>query len=562
MSQQALEQLIESLASEVVMSDPHDLQAAMRIMELFGRIGESASGELAGLLAPACRAAVSLAEEMIVQPPEEAVGTMELLGRTVTAFQRALEDGATAGRAGLPPELLAGMAAGEAAAVPPAEVVAADDKILAEFLSRQDSVLEDIEEQILAAEKQGFRGKPLAELKRVLHTLKGETGMLGLGEIQRVCHEAESFIEKGAAGMDTAGAVDVMLGVKDWLAQSFKALAGADEPPVPAADLLALFFAPEAEEPAQEAPAAEPELLSEKPAAAETAPAPAPPAAESLLRELKVNEGDEPLFWDFINEAQGHLDNADVQLLTVENDPEDPDALNAVFRSFHTIKGVAGFLDLKDIQALSHVAEDALDRARKGRLTMSGVAIDLIFESVDVLRKLVGSVERALASREPYLLEPTLPRLVVKLRDLLEGRPVSRDKGPVEVEPGKKLGEILVESGRLPADRLNRVLLEKDSRTMLGEALVKQHELPGKEVAEALRAQKQARTAAGAQVKVKETIKIDTERLDKLLDTIGELVIAESMVSQSEEILALVSAEAARNLNHLTRSPGWCRNWA
>ena len=56
-----------------------------------------------------------------------------------------------------------------------------------------------------------------------------------------------------------------------------------------------------------------------------------------------------------------------------------------------------------------------------------------------------------------------------------------------------------------------------------------------------------------AAVQVKETIKIDTERLDKLLDAIGELVIAESMVTQNQEILRDVSPEVARNLNHLSK---------
>ena len=67
--------------------------------------------------------------------------------------------------------------------------------------------------------------------------------------------------------------------------------------------------------------------------------------------------------WGTSNEAREHLDAVDMHLLTLETDPHHEEALNSVFRAFHTIKGVAGMLGLSAIGSLAHKAENLLDRA-------------------------------------------------------------------------------------------------------------------------------------------------------------------------------------------------------
>jgi two-component system, chemotaxis family, sensor kinase CheA len=566
MGKRDLAGIIEALAAEVVLADPEDLQSARKIIGLFREAAGVVEGELADLIVPAAEKAVGLAEEMIVLSPEEAAGPMRTLNQIVKAFQAAVKDGPKAARALLPPEIGGGQPAGRQ------EEKALDDKILADFLSSQSSFLQELEEQILNGEKTSYTGKPAAELKRMLHTLKGEAGMLGLDGIQRVCHEAETYLEQGGGSRRS----DALLAVKDWFAQSFDFLAGQGPEPGPAEEILALFQSSlpdgEAEEEPKKTtkkkkPAVEAGLPAAESAPAESGPAAAPETEEAKAvvseepveqpesaedRTLQVNEGDAQLLIDFIQEANGHLDNADVQLLTLESNPEDQESLNSVFRSFHTIKGVAGFLDLKDIKELSHVAEDVLDRSRKGHLMMSGAVMDTVFEAVDALRRLIKSVEHALSTREPLAVDQGLPRLLARLKDALQGRPIAVSSRQMDVEPNKKLGEILLESGKVKAETLNRALAESDGKSHLGEILVRTAGVPAKDVAQALRAQNQARSS-GESVQVKETVKIDTERLDKLLDAIGELVIAESMVSQSEEILANVSPDVARNLNHLSK---------
>jgi len=526
MARNELAAAVEALASTLVMADPHDLQAVKKTIELFEEIARCCQGELESTLKPAARAAVSLAEEMIVQQGEEAAASLDVLNRTVTALQTVLRDGPQAGLKLLPGELGLDMADSSS---PPKAV---DDNIFAEFLSAQESVLEEMESCILAIEKEGISGKSAGLLKRLLHTLKGEAGLLDLGDVERVCHETESFLDRPR----NENFIDRLLAVKDWLSQKFEACSGKESTPGDVNELLALLNS----KPEKAGP--------EKRTAAKSAKKKKNTKQKKQQEPVLPKEGDANLLCDFISEAQGHLDNAELQLLTIESNPEDQEALNATFRSFHTIKGVAGFLDLRSISELSHAAEDVLDRARKQTLVLSGAAIDTIFETVDTMRRMVGGLQKALASGKPVEPEPGLENLLSRLEEVLEGKAV---ESPVrQVDPDKKLGEILVEDGLVGQDAVSKALKDSGEQGKLGEKLVKKAGVPAREVAGALRAQQAARKS-NETMKIKETVKIDTERLDKLLDAIGEQVIAESMVSQDDEILSAVSARVSRNLGHL-----------
>ncbi|MCE5271751.1 chemotaxis protein CheA [bacterium] len=547
MAKQDLAKLVEALAAEVVMADPEDLQSVKRVIELLKKIDTEVKDDLARVFKPAVAKSVDLAEEMIIMEPAAAAESMKAISQAVKAFQAGLTEGPQAVAPLLPPQM---SGAKEPTGAEKLQSAIVDDKILSDFLSSQATSLQELEEQILASEKEQFSGKSSSELKRRLHTLKGEAGMLGLNDIQQVCHETESYLENGPADNKT----DNLLLVKDWLAQSFTFLSGEGQSAAPMGDILNILRGSGSA--AAETKAAPLEKAGEAPEA-EAAPAPVEEPAQPAGRMLNIPSGDESLVVDFIQEANSHLDNADVQLLTLESNPEEKESLNSVFRSFHTIKGVAGFLDLIEIKELAHVSEDLLDRARKGNILLTGTVMDAVFESVDTLRSLVRDVEGALSTGDPLQSNPSLATLIETLRDILAGRQTLPAAGrQIKAEPNKRLGEILIDSGVVQADTLNRVLAERDGKTPLGEVLVKKVGVPAMEVAHALRAQNEARKTGDPQqaaVQVKETVKIDTERLDKLLDAIGELVIAESMVTQNQELLQDASPEVARNMNHLSK---------
>ena len=96
--------------------------------------------------------------------------------------------------------------------------------------------------------------------------------------------------------------------------------------------------------------------------------------------------------------------------------------VNKIFRAFHTIKGMAGFLNLAEIQSLAHSAESLLDLARKGQLILAGVNSDVAFESIDALKKMLGGLKSALESASPVAPFEPLSRLLEKLKAAAEGR--------------------------------------------------------------------------------------------------------------------------------------------
>ena len=117
-------------------------------------------------------------------------------------------------------------------------------------------------------------------------------------------------------------------------------------------------------------------------------------ATEHLL-DLHLEENRE-LLGEFYGEAVDHLQQIEAALLALEQKPDDPEALNSIFRSFHTFKGNAGFLGLVPMQALAHEVESLLDLARNRQLTLNSVIVTEILNSRDALQALTQQVALAL----------------------------------------------------------------------------------------------------------------------------------------------------------------------
>src|SRR5690606_33747894 len=119
-------------------------------------------------------------------------------------------------------------------------------------------------------------------------------------------------------------------------------------------------------------------------------------------------------------------------------------ALDAVFRTFHTIKGVSGYIDLDDVQALAHESENLLDQSRKGQIVLEGAYLDIVFDAIDMLKKLLGLLRVALSEDAPLQSSPELPELIGAIRDLATGKagskPSSINAAATGMEPGAASG--------------------------------------------------------------------------------------------------------------------------
>lgn len=124
---------------------------------------------------------------------------------------------------------------------------------------------------------------------------------------------------------------------------------------------------------------------------------------------------DEEILQDFIVEAGEIIEKLDEQLVQIEKTPDDKDLLNAIFRSFHTVKGGAGFLDLKELVEICHAAESVFDMLRNGKISMSPALMDAILAAYDEITRLFAQVQ----NREP--LEAAPQDLIDKLHAIADG---------------------------------------------------------------------------------------------------------------------------------------------
>jgi len=157
------------------------------------------------------------------------------------------------------------------------------------------------------------------------------------------------------------------------------------------------------------------------------------------------------LIGDFVNESREHLASVEADLLGLEGGAADgtgEEPIHRVFRAVHSVKGVAGFLGLDNINRLAHALESVLDQVRKGHLTISGSLVSELLSATDLLRELIDKV---MASNEiPIDAQvQSLQRHAegVKLASAVAG--VAPISAQVELQSGESLVQIEFEPHRL-----------------------------------------------------------------------------------------------------------------
>lgn len=254
-----------------------------------------------------------------------------------------------------------------------------------------------------------------------------------------------------------------------------------------------------------------------------------------------LDEEDREILNDFIIGSQDSLEAIEVSLIDLEQDPEDFETINSIFRPFHTIKGVTGFLKLNEINRLSHGAENLLDKARDGEIRIDERIIDVILETVDMLKRMISALKDRLeggsSCEEEVRIEPMLSRIeeIITRKEQVGDRPI---------------GEILVQKGAVTTEKLEDGLeRQKDEpEKRIGEILVEDKSTESKDVVSALRDQKRF-----SKKQIDLHVKVDTKKLDNLVDLTGELVIAQAMLRQNEWILAGKDQKLHQNINQLNQ---------
>ena len=265
------------------------------------------------------------------------------------------------------------------------------------------------------------------------------------------------------------------------------------------------------------------------------------PAGEEMVLELNLAENRE-LLSEFHGETVDHLQQIEAALLALEQEPDEPEALNSIFRSFHTIKGNAGFLGLVPMQKLAHEVESLLDLARNHQLRLNSAIITEILNSRDAIQVLTQQVAVALESGQ-------LPSSVVPVSHLIQAvRRLAATGGTApEATPAPKAAEA-------PAGTEAPTVSAQDHE----EGSDEEHESPAaaspSSVADApVAAAALASTTAKVSTPASQTVRVNTEKLDSLMDVVGELVIVQSQLIESSRKFSQEAPVLQRNVSQLSR---------
>jgi len=238
---------------------------------------------------------------------------------------------------------------------------------------------------------------------------------------------------------------------------------------------------------------------------------------------------------DFILEAQEILDRLGEQLVSLEQSPQDSDQLNAVFRGFHTLKGGAGFLGIQAMVELCHAAEETLGMARSGKATLQAHHFDAAQQSLDYLQSMLDSVS---AGEEPGYAPP---ELIAQFDVNGPATPVAAVAAPASGElitddefealldtlhggaaPTAVAGAGKADDGLIGEDEFEALLDQLHGGAVPGAKPVAAPAPPPRAAAAPA-----AKPAANKPVaEAEHTVRVDTKRLDAIVNLIGELVLS------------------------------------
>jgi len=277
---------------------------------------------------------------------------------------------------------------------------------------------------------------------------------------------------------------------------------------------------------------------------------------------------------DFLVEADELLEELDEDLVRLENESDDEELLNKIFRAFHTIKGSASFLGFEKLTELTHKLEDVLNKLRKFELKLNSEMMDAILAGVDRAKEIIELIKEG-GDPESVDIEDNVKQLAKfldedyqakeetgKAEELSEEELVELQEQEVMEEEAEKEAEVLEETGEKPKSkdeieaeierllqqrmeedkekrlkRKEKILAELQKKKQASYEEVKEEE--PKQEEEKKTKQKKPIMAKKSKPVVEQTIRVDVQRLDDLMNLVGELVLGKnrlvSVAQKAEE---------------------------
>lgn len=279
---------------------------------------------------------------------------------------------------------------------------------------------------------------------------------------------------------------------------------------------------------------------------------------------MSLETEDQELLEGFLTETTELLEKLDDDLITLEKGSGDPDLLNRIFRSIHTVKGASSFLGFELLVKVTHKTEDVLNRLRKGELLVTPEIMDVILEAVDLVKVLVGDIKSG------DIKEREIDGTVAKLLPLLSAAPADAavpapQQAPVsnEVAPPKpagktrkkkepvavQQGEAAVEPAPTPAQSQESAPAPQPVAQAVKEAVVTAVMPAGQPIPKA------ADTKGADDLSDNTTVRVDVKRLDDLMNQVGELVLERNrMIQLNSNYQGEISLDSfSEDFNKLTK---------
>lgn len=309
-------------------------------------------------------------------------------------------------------------------------------------------------------------------------------------------------------------------------------------------------------------------------------------------------DGMEEIIQDFLMDATEMLDELDQSFVELEDSPKDMDLLNKVFRAMHTIKGSAGFLGFDQVIVISHESENILNLLRQEKMKITPVVMDGLLKALDLLKLLISNIRNKDDTKVDIEQVDIILKEIVNAGEEDEGDVKSQavevspadEKATIKKEKKKakakkadtaasekkaaqkkgkkkgkeegtppKLGEILVEEKVISKEEMEDVLAEQNSDLKLGEELLQKNMIKEQDLEMALAKQ-------GKEPKADVTIRVETSRLESVLNLVGELVLSRNMLikttsrlseSYPEDKNVSVLSDTIASLDHVTTDLQW-----
>ncbi|AFH50253.1 Chemotaxis protein histidine kinase CheA [Ignavibacterium album JCM 16511] len=215
----------------------------------------------------------------------------------------------------------------------------------------------------------------------------------------------------------------------------------------------------------------------------------------------------------FLIESKEIIDSLDLDLIELEKNPTDENLLNKVFRSFHTIKGASGFLNLNKLTSLTHRCEDILNKLRKKEAVLNSSIMDSILLGYDKMKELISSIE--INHNEDVDIEDIIQKLqttITKLGNKSEESVLNTET------PKAKKGRKKKSKEEFPAEEIPDKEISKAKETS--------------ETNPSNEKKSEAENNNQESKKADNSIRVDVEKLDELLNMVSELVLGRNRLAQ------------------------------